>query len=223
MGGIVFGEVIGYLLDHGFSYVAVFNIAGTLHIGAFLIVLAAIPVLLPLSLERKLSSEAAHDAGVTLDTGRGLAPWLLIAATVLMTPPVLRIFGVVHWAWALVLAPFTAMGAACAIGLTAVFYRERLAALRTRVFGARAADESTTPPPDRLEPPQAAADTSDAILAEHPEILAALCHGFRMKKLVPSILGRPVADPWGSRSGSRSPAPSTWWCRRRASATARGA
>ncbi|MBZ5679860.1 MAG: MFS transporter [Acidobacteriia bacterium] len=55
MGGIVFGEVIGYLLDHGFSYVAVFNIAGTLHIGAFLIVLAAIPVLLPLSLERKLS------------------------------------------------------------------------------------------------------------------------------------------------------------------------
>jgi ACS family hexuronate transporter-like MFS transporter len=55
MGGIVFGEVVGYLLDHGFGYGVVFRIAGTLHIAAFLIILVAIPVLLPLNLERKLT------------------------------------------------------------------------------------------------------------------------------------------------------------------------
>jgi ACS family hexuronate transporter-like MFS transporter len=55
MGGIVFGEVVGYLLDHGFGYGVVFRVAGTLHIAAFLIILVAIPVLLPLNLERKLT------------------------------------------------------------------------------------------------------------------------------------------------------------------------
>jgi len=53
MGGIVFGEVAGYLLDHGFGYSLVFSIAGTLHVAAFLIILAAVPTLLPLGLERK--------------------------------------------------------------------------------------------------------------------------------------------------------------------------
>jgi hypothetical protein len=122
---------------------------------------------------------------------------LLIAGAALVTPPVLRLSGAVDWAWALVLAPFTAIGAVGAIGITAFFYREPLAAIRTRVFGARAADVGTTPPPDRLEPPQAAAESGDAILTEHPELLAALCHGFRMKKLMPSVLGQPVTDPWG--------------------------
>ena len=55
MGGILFGEVVGYLLDHGFGYGAVFGIAGTLHVVAFLIILIAVPVLLPLKLERKLN------------------------------------------------------------------------------------------------------------------------------------------------------------------------
>ena len=54
MGGIAFGEVAGYLLDHGFGYSVVFRIAGTLHIAAFLIILTAIPVLLPLKLEPQL-------------------------------------------------------------------------------------------------------------------------------------------------------------------------
>jgi ACS family hexuronate transporter-like MFS transporter len=53
MGGIAFGEVVGYLLDHGFGYSVVFRIAGTLHIAAFLIILIAIPVLMPLKLERQ--------------------------------------------------------------------------------------------------------------------------------------------------------------------------
>jgi MFS transporter, ACS family, aldohexuronate transporter len=48
MGGIAFGQLVGYLLDHGFGYSAVFRIAGTLHIVAFLIILAAVPVVLPL-------------------------------------------------------------------------------------------------------------------------------------------------------------------------------
>ena len=55
MGGIVFGEVVGYLLDHGFGYSVVFRIAGTFHIAAFLIILLTIPVLLPLKFEPQLN------------------------------------------------------------------------------------------------------------------------------------------------------------------------
>jgi ACS family hexuronate transporter-like MFS transporter len=55
LGGIAFGEVVGYLLDHGFGYSTVFRIAGTLHIAAFLIILIAVPVLLPLKLEPQLN------------------------------------------------------------------------------------------------------------------------------------------------------------------------
>jgi ACS family hexuronate transporter-like MFS transporter len=55
IGGIAFGEIVGYLLDHGVGYSAVFRVAGTLHIIAFLIILAAIPVLSPLKLEPQLS------------------------------------------------------------------------------------------------------------------------------------------------------------------------
>ena len=50
MGGIVFGEVVGYLLDHGIGYSAVFRAAGMLHVIAFLIILIVIPVLSPLKL-----------------------------------------------------------------------------------------------------------------------------------------------------------------------------
>jgi MFS transporter, ACS family, hexuronate transporter len=60
MGGIVFGQFVGYLLDHGFGYGTVFAIAGTLHIVAFAIILIAIPVVLPLSLQTKLSYEGAQ-------------------------------------------------------------------------------------------------------------------------------------------------------------------
>jgi ACS family hexuronate transporter-like MFS transporter len=43
MGGIAFGTLVGYLLDHGFGYGVVFTIAGTLHVLAFAIILATIP------------------------------------------------------------------------------------------------------------------------------------------------------------------------------------
>jgi MFS transporter, ACS family, hexuronate transporter len=56
MGGIVFGEIVGYLLDHGFGYGVVFGIAGTLHVIAFLIILAAVPTLLSLELEHNLGA-----------------------------------------------------------------------------------------------------------------------------------------------------------------------
>jgi len=43
MGGIAFGELVGYLLDHGFGYGVVFTLAGTLHVIAFGMILATIP------------------------------------------------------------------------------------------------------------------------------------------------------------------------------------
>jgi MFS transporter, ACS family, hexuronate transporter len=55
MGGIAFGQLAGYLLDHGFGYDTVFALAGTLHIAAFLTILATVPMVQPSALERKLS------------------------------------------------------------------------------------------------------------------------------------------------------------------------
>lgn len=55
MGGIVFGEVVGYLLDHGFGYGVVFALAGTFHIVAFALILAAVPEVRPLNVPRSLS------------------------------------------------------------------------------------------------------------------------------------------------------------------------
>jgi MFS transporter, ACS family, hexuronate transporter len=57
MGGIAFGELVGYLLDHGVGYSTVFRAAGTLHLIAFLIILIAIPVLSPLKLAPQLNYE----------------------------------------------------------------------------------------------------------------------------------------------------------------------
>src|SRR5207248_487419 len=51
LGGIVFGQCVGYLLDHGAGYAPVFAIAGMLHVIAFLIIVAAVPVVAPLQLE----------------------------------------------------------------------------------------------------------------------------------------------------------------------------
>jgi len=43
MGGIVFGEVAGYLLDHGFGYALVLGLASSFHIVAFAVICFAIP------------------------------------------------------------------------------------------------------------------------------------------------------------------------------------
>jgi MFS transporter, ACS family, hexuronate transporter len=55
MGGIAFGQLAGYLLDHGYGYDTVFALAATLHVAAFLTILATVPRIQPLILERKLS------------------------------------------------------------------------------------------------------------------------------------------------------------------------
>jgi ACS family hexuronate transporter-like MFS transporter len=60
MGGIAFGEVVGYLLDHGFGYGVVFTLAGTFHVAAFALILAMIPVIQPLSLKGKLILQGAR-------------------------------------------------------------------------------------------------------------------------------------------------------------------
>ncbi len=55
MGGIAFGQLVGYLLDHGFGYGTVFTLAGTLHVAAFLTIIATVPMVQPLHLERRFS------------------------------------------------------------------------------------------------------------------------------------------------------------------------
>ena len=55
MGGIAFGELVGFLLDHGFGYGVVFTLAGTFHVIALLVILAAIPVVQPINPAQKLS------------------------------------------------------------------------------------------------------------------------------------------------------------------------
>jgi MFS transporter, ACS family, hexuronate transporter len=59
IGGIAFGQLVGYLLDHGFGYGPVFTIAGSLHIAAFLVILATVPVIAPLTMDPKPRYEAA--------------------------------------------------------------------------------------------------------------------------------------------------------------------
>jgi len=59
MGGIAFGELVGYLLDHGFGYGVVFKLAGTFHVIALLVILFAVPRLRPLDIERRLGYQGA--------------------------------------------------------------------------------------------------------------------------------------------------------------------
>jgi len=49
MGGVVFGQCVGYLLDHGFGYGPVFAVSASLHVLAFLIICLAIPTIKPLN------------------------------------------------------------------------------------------------------------------------------------------------------------------------------
>ncbi len=51
MGGVFFGQLAGWLLDHGFSYAPVLAIAGSLHILAFLVLLTMVRSLQPLPIQ----------------------------------------------------------------------------------------------------------------------------------------------------------------------------
>jgi ACS family hexuronate transporter-like MFS transporter len=50
MGGVVFGQVVGYLLDGGFGYGVVFAIAGSLHVLAFAVICLAVPTVRPVAM-----------------------------------------------------------------------------------------------------------------------------------------------------------------------------
>ena len=53
MGGVVFGQLVGYVLDHGFGWGLVFALAGSFHLAAFAVICLGIPSIQPL----KSSSE----------------------------------------------------------------------------------------------------------------------------------------------------------------------
>ena len=53
MGGVVLGQLAGYLLDHGFSYTPVLVIAGSMHIAAFSLICLVIPKIQPLNVSTK--------------------------------------------------------------------------------------------------------------------------------------------------------------------------
>jgi MFS transporter, ACS family, hexuronate transporter len=57
MGGIVFGELAGHLLDHGFGYETVFRIAATFHVIAFLLILITVPNITPLNMAQHHATE----------------------------------------------------------------------------------------------------------------------------------------------------------------------
>lgn len=50
LGGVVLGQLAGYLLDNGFSYTPVLIIAGSLHVLAFALILLTVRNLRPLPL-----------------------------------------------------------------------------------------------------------------------------------------------------------------------------
>jgi ACS family hexuronate transporter-like MFS transporter len=62
MGGVLFGQLVGYLLDHGWGYGPVFGLAGSLHILAFLALCLIIPALNPLKVNLVSGHEDQRDS-----------------------------------------------------------------------------------------------------------------------------------------------------------------
>jgi MFS transporter, ACS family, hexuronate transporter len=60
MGGIAFGQLVGYLLDHGIGYSVVLTLAGMFHVVAFVVILLAIPMFQPEDIERRLICQGAR-------------------------------------------------------------------------------------------------------------------------------------------------------------------
>jgi ACS family hexuronate transporter-like MFS transporter len=60
MGGVAFGELAGYLLDHGFGYRVVFDIAGTFHVIALLVIILAVPRVQRLDIDTSLGYQGAR-------------------------------------------------------------------------------------------------------------------------------------------------------------------
>jgi ACS family hexuronate transporter-like MFS transporter len=58
-GGVVFGQAVGYLLDHGFGWGVVFAVAGSFHILGFIVICLAVPVIRP-CVQPKPQLQPAH-------------------------------------------------------------------------------------------------------------------------------------------------------------------
>jgi MFS transporter, ACS family, hexuronate transporter len=56
MGGVLLGQIVGYLRDHGYSYTPALVISGSLHLIAFAVICLAIPKIQPLNLLRTQST-----------------------------------------------------------------------------------------------------------------------------------------------------------------------
>jgi MFS transporter, ACS family, hexuronate transporter len=61
IGGVIFGQVVGYLLDRGFGYGVVFALAGSFHVVAFGVICLLVPVIAPLSLSRTDTDDRVTD------------------------------------------------------------------------------------------------------------------------------------------------------------------
>jgi len=62
MGGVVFGQVVGTLLDRGFGYGIVFTLAGSFHVIAFIVLCVTIPIIAPVRLPAASRSTVAIPA-----------------------------------------------------------------------------------------------------------------------------------------------------------------
>jgi MFS transporter, ACS family, hexuronate transporter len=70
MGGVVFGQVVGYLLDHGSGYGVVFAMAGSFHVLAFLVLCLIIPTIRPLNLNQASTDEDQRDSDASRRVAR---------------------------------------------------------------------------------------------------------------------------------------------------------
>ena len=53
MGGVLLGQVVGWLRDHGYSYTPALVISGSLHVVAFILICLVVPKIQPLTLSTK--------------------------------------------------------------------------------------------------------------------------------------------------------------------------
>ncbi len=122
---------------------------------------------------------------------------VLVALPIALLLPIARAIGIVGWPWALVLAPFTLAGVVFSGIYVLTVFARFFEPARRMLYGQTDDGAGATAPPEQLEPPLAADAIGEHILVEHPELLAALCLGFRKMRFLPVILGRSVTDPWG--------------------------
>ncbi|MEO7099246.1 MAG: MFS transporter [Luteolibacter sp.] len=53
MGGVLLGQVVGWLRDHGYSYTPALALSGSMHVAAFILICIVIPKIQPLSIHTK--------------------------------------------------------------------------------------------------------------------------------------------------------------------------